>query len=84
VVPDRTLNFDRDVEQASISGSTSLIPVDPFQIREGLLSEEQIASLRHRKKGKNVAKYQQHQNNVRHVDLAELELELRVDGTIAH
>ncbi|PPQ79903.1 hypothetical protein CVT25_002959 [Psilocybe cyanescens] len=53
---------DVDVERAS--GSTSLIPVDPFQFRDGIVTNEEIADLRRRKKGKAVAKYQSRQNNL--------------------
>ncbi|KAF9486406.1 CDF-like metal transporter [Pholiota conissans] len=51
-----------DIERAS--GSTALIPVDPYQIRDGILTEEEIEGLRRRKKGKAVAKYQSRQNNL--------------------
>jgi hypothetical protein len=62
VVPDQT-EFHSDIERAS--GSTALIPVDPYQIRDGILTEEELAGLRRRRKGKAVAKYQSRQNNVR-------------------
>ncbi|KJA28569.1 hypothetical protein HYPSUDRAFT_34003 [Hypholoma sublateritium FD-334 SS-4] len=51
-----------DVERAS--GSTALIPADPFQIRDGIVTDEELAGLRNRKKGKAVAKYQSQQNNL--------------------
>lgn len=54
-----------DVERAS--GSTALIPADPFQIRDGIIKDEELAGLRSRKKGKAVAKYQLRQNNVCHI-----------------
>ncbi|KAH9486424.1 Metal tolerance protein 9 [Psilocybe cubensis] len=53
---------DADVERAS--GSTSLIPVDPFQFRDGIVTDEELSNLRRRKKGKAVAKYQTRQNNL--------------------
>lgn len=59
-VPDS--RFDEDLERAS--GSTAILPADPFQLRDGLLTEDEIAVLRRRKKGKAVAKYQLRQNNV--------------------
>ncbi|KAF8203873.1 CDF-like metal transporter [Pholiota molesta] len=61
VVPDQT-EFHSDIERAS--GSTALIPVDPYQIRDGILTEEELAGLRRRRKGKAVAKYQSRQNNL--------------------
>ena len=42
-------------------GSSGIPPQDPFRLRVGVLSEEQIAGLRRRKK---VAEYQKKQNNV--------------------
>jgi hypothetical protein len=39
--------------------------VDPFQIRDGLVPENELAGLRRRKKGKSIAQYQLQQNNVR-------------------
>lgn len=42
-------------------GSSGVPPQDPFRLRVGVLSEEQIAGLRRRKK---VAEYQKKQNNV--------------------
>lgn len=59
-VPDS--QFDEDLERAS--GSTTILPADPFQLRDGLLTADDIAALRRRKKGKAVAKYQLRQNNV--------------------
>ncbi|KAF4611966.1 hypothetical protein D9613_004089 [Agrocybe pediades] len=57
-VPDQL----EDVERAS--GSSTVIPVDPFQFRDGIVPPEEISSLRRRKKGKAVAKYQERQNNL--------------------
>ncbi|KAF8167538.1 CDF-like metal transporter [Crassisporium funariophilum] len=63
VVPDqKPFKFDEDVERAS--GSSSLLPVDPFQIRDGIVPDEELAGLRRRAKGKRVAKYQTQQNNL--------------------
>ena len=53
-----------DVEgTASASAPTSLI--DPFQIRDGIVPEDELAGLRQRKKGKSIAQYQIQQNSVR-------------------
>ena len=52
-----------DMEGAAVSSGFS--PYDPFQLCVGVLSEEQIAGLRRRKKGKFVAEYQRKQNDVR-------------------
>ncbi|KAG6820670.1 hypothetical protein H0H93_013521 [Arthromyces matolae] len=53
-----------DIERA-IGITSSVQPVDPYQLRTGLLTEEQISSLRHRsKKGKRVAHYHQRQNDL--------------------
>ena len=51
-----------DVE-ASASGPSSL--TDPFQIRDGIVPEDELAGLRQRKKGKSIAHYQIQQNSVR-------------------
>ncbi|KAJ3518007.1 hypothetical protein NLJ89_g139 [Agrocybe chaxingu] len=59
VVPDQAYE---DIE--GVSTSPSLIPADPFQLRDGLISEEQLAGLRHRRKGNAVANYQTRQNNL--------------------
>ena len=56
------ITFKDDIERAS--GSTAILPVDPFQFRDGIVSEEQLTNLRRRKKGKRVAKYQCRQNDV--------------------
>lgn len=55
---------DVDVEAASTSHSTTGLLTDPFKLRQGLATDEQIAELRQRKKGKTAAKYQQKQNIV--------------------
>jgi hypothetical protein len=55
--------FDQDVERTSVTVSSSLLG-DPFQLSDGIVPDEQIVSLRRRKKGKRVAKYQLRQNNV--------------------
>ncbi|KAF9532119.1 CDF-like metal transporter [Crepidotus variabilis] len=51
-----------DVENAP--GSSGLNPIDPFLLRDGLVPEDDIAGLRRRKKGKQVAKYQTEQNDL--------------------
>jgi hypothetical protein len=53
-----------DVDTERTSEASSVLPSDPFNIREGLLTEEQIAEFRHRRKGKHVAKYYRRQNDV--------------------
>lgn len=55
---------DQDVERTSVTLSSSILLGDPFQLSDGIVSDEQIASLRRHKKGKRVAKYQLRQNNV--------------------
>ncbi|KIK02024.1 hypothetical protein K443DRAFT_677917 [Laccaria amethystina LaAM-08-1] len=57
-----SLRQEDDIERAS--GSTAILPVDPFQFRDGIVSEEQLANLRRRKRGKRVAKYQRRQNDL--------------------
>ncbi|KAF8347078.1 CDF-like metal transporter [Amanita rubescens] len=54
--------MERDAEGAL--GPSPVIPQDPFQLRVGLLSDEQIDGLRRRKKGKMVAEYQKKQNDL--------------------
>jgi hypothetical protein len=44
--------------------STATLPVDPYQFRDGIVSDEEIAGLRRRNKGKALAKYQLRQNDV--------------------
>ncbi len=51
---------DVDVERASSSGTTA---IDPFNLQNGVLPEDEIAMIRKRKKGKAVAKYQHKQND---------------------
>ncbi|KAF8627252.1 hypothetical protein AX15_004458 [Amanita polypyramis BW_CC] len=51
-----------DMEGASTSPEIS--HHDPFQLNVGVLSEEQIAGLRRRRKGTVVAEYQKKQNNL--------------------
>jgi len=51
-----------DVERAS--GSSLSRSVDPFQIRDGFIPEEELAGLRRRNKGKSVVQFQKLQNNV--------------------
>jgi hypothetical protein len=54
----------QDIERTSVNASTSVLLGDPFQLSDGIVPDEQITNLRHRTKGKNVAKYQLRQNNV--------------------
>lgn len=54
---------DPDVERTSV-GSSSILPNDPFQLNDGVVTGEKIASLRRLKRGKPVAKYQLRQNDV--------------------
>ncbi|KAF9469631.1 CDF-like metal transporter [Collybia nuda] len=62
-VADQLPSFNVDIERTSES-STSALPLDPFQLRDGILSEEEIAALRRRKRGKRVAKYHKKQNTL--------------------
>ena len=55
---------DQDVERTSVNASSSALLGDPFQLSDGIVPDEQITNLRHRKEGKHVAKYQLRQNNV--------------------
>lgn len=57
-----SLRQEDDIERAS--GSTAILPVDPFQFRDGIVSEEQLTNVRRRKGGKHVANYQRRQNDV--------------------
>ena len=43
--------------------ASNVLPLDPFDIREGLLTEDQIAGLRNRRKGKHVANFHRRQND---------------------
>lgn len=47
------------------AASTSILPVDPFQFRDGIIPDDELATIRSRRKGKNIAKYQKRQNDVR-------------------
>lgn len=60
VVPDLS-STDVDIER----GSTTVLPSDPFQLRDGLTTPSELRALRRRRKGKRVAKYQRKQNSVR-------------------
>ena len=63
--PPDTVVLDRlqgDIERPSVS--TTVLPVDPYQFRDGIVPDEDIAGLRRRNKGKALAKYQLRQNNV--------------------
>ena len=56
---------DQDIERTSVTASSSVLLGDPFQLSDGIVTDEQLTNLRRRKKGKHVAKYQLRQNNVR-------------------
>lgn len=56
-----TLKFNEDMERAA---STSILPVDPFQFRDGIIPDDELATIRSRRKGKNIAKYQKRQNDL--------------------
>ncbi|KAE9394080.1 CDF-like metal transporter [Gymnopus androsaceus JB14] len=54
--------FPPDVEQSITSSSTN--GVDPFNLRNGLQTEQQLSEIRHRKAGKGVLKYHKGQNEL--------------------
>ncbi|KII93308.1 hypothetical protein PLICRDRAFT_151886 [Plicaturopsis crispa FD-325 SS-3] len=56
--------LDPNLDIERISASSSVIPPDPFMIRDRIVSEVDLAALRHRKKGKRVEKYQRRQNDL--------------------
>ncbi|KAF8640662.1 hypothetical protein AX17_000319 [Amanita inopinata Kibby_2008] len=65
-IPDTTVrgqspkcSVDLDIE-----GTPGVLPLDPYQLRDGVVSGEQITVLRRRRKGKSVAEYQQRQNDL--------------------
>ncbi|KAJ3994960.1 CDF-like metal transporter, partial [Lentinula boryana] len=51
-----------DIERTS--ESASVLPLDPFHLREGLQSEKQLQELRDRKNGKKLHNYYARQNNL--------------------
>ncbi|KAJ8523076.1 hypothetical protein ONZ45_g437 [Pleurotus djamor] len=51
-----------DIEQGL--DSTSILPADPFSLRDGYTSPDQLKALRRRRKGKKVAKFQRRQNTL--------------------
>ncbi|KAG6888233.1 hypothetical protein C0992_009225 [Termitomyces sp. T32_za158] len=52
-----------DIERTSEASSVQ--PLDPYQLRDGLLTQEQISCLRQREnKGKRIARYHQKQNDL--------------------
>ncbi|KAJ3570632.1 hypothetical protein NP233_g4275 [Leucocoprinus birnbaumii] len=61
-VPDQPFKLEPDIERASVTGS--ILPPDPFQFRESKFDDEALSQLRHRRKGKRVAKYQRRQNDL--------------------
>lgn len=56
--------FSEDAERVA-NGSSPNNYVDPFQIRDGFVPEEELAGLRLRKRGKSIVQYQKQQNSVR-------------------
>ncbi|GLB43566.1 putative CDF-like metal transporter [Lyophyllum shimeji] len=62
VVPNKHPSEDVDIER--VSASTSVAPLDPYQLRDGMLTEQEIATLRRRRKGKRVAHYHKRQNDL--------------------
>ncbi|KIY66157.1 CDF-like metal transporter [Cylindrobasidium torrendii FP15055 ss-10] len=53
-----------DLERASASTPATLATHDPYNLRNGVTSEEDLAQMRKRKKGKAVAQYQRKQNDL--------------------
>jgi hypothetical protein len=49
-----------DIERTS----SNALPADPFQFRDGLKTEGELAEVRRRKKGKQVEQYHRRQNDV--------------------
>ncbi|KAH9969137.1 hypothetical protein BC827DRAFT_1168043 [Russula dissimulans] len=61
VVTDPRFDFDRDVDAESPRITTSR---DPYNFGHGLKSDAEIAELRSRKRGKRLAKFHRHQNDL--------------------
>ncbi|KAG6812850.1 hypothetical protein H0H92_015948 [Tricholoma furcatifolium] len=60
-----TLTSSLDVDVEKTSGSTSALSLDPFQLKNGMLTEQEISSMRHRaKKGKVIERYHRRQNSL--------------------
>lgn len=63
MVANKVPSLEVDIERTSEASSVQ--PLDPYQLRDGLLTPEQIACLRQRaNKGKRIARYHQKQNDV--------------------
>ncbi|TFK42002.1 CDF manganese transporter [Crucibulum laeve] len=63
VVSDQPFKFDVDIEASA--SSSNIEPVDPYQIRDGFVPDNELEGMRRRKKnGKRVAKYHARQNNL--------------------
>ncbi|KAG2022733.1 cation diffusion facilitator 1 [Coprinopsis cinerea AmutBmut pab1-1] len=68
------LDASNDLERSSTTSSgTSIIPHDPYQFRDKLVSEETLSGLRNRKQGKHVAKFHSRQNELIHSLLKPME-----------
>ncbi|KAF8665411.1 hypothetical protein AX16_000430 [Volvariella volvacea WC 439] len=61
-VPDQVSVLDLDIERTSVS--SSIASRDPFQLKTGVVSDEDLAVLRKRKRGKQLAHYQSKQNDL--------------------
>jgi len=75
---DTVVTDQGDIERPSVS----TLPVDPYQFRDGIVSDEEIAGLRRRNKGKAVAKYQLRQNDVCICSCSNFRVDN--DATLAH
>jgi hypothetical protein len=64
VETDELPSLSPDIERTS--EASSVRPLDPYNIREGLVTEEQIAALQQRRKGKGIAKFHKKQNDVKY------------------
>ncbi|PFH49680.1 hypothetical protein AMATHDRAFT_62651 [Amanita thiersii Skay4041] len=64
VVPDQLPKFSTHVDIEGTSASSSVLPRDPFQLREGVVPQERLVELRRRKKSKHIADYQSRQNDL--------------------
>ncbi|KAJ2915923.1 hypothetical protein MD484_g4471, partial [Candolleomyces efflorescens] len=56
------LNFQRPDPEEGSSTASSILPQDPYQFKDGIIPDHALDGLRNRKKGKNIARYQQKQN----------------------
>jgi cation diffusion facilitator family transporter len=71
--PDTTVTNGLSTGVDTEVGSADVNRPDPFQLRVGVLSDEQIAGLRRRSKSKRVAEYQRRQNDLIHYVLKPME-----------